>query len=104
MIWMRVRGEFGFGSFFACRPTAPVYDGLSSVCVPERSPVAIADALEGLLTDPDRYCGMSEATADTRSKLVCPVTYFELIRRWAADTSDDDRWLAGYSLASGRYD
>jgi len=47
---------------------------------------------------------MSEATADTRSKLVRPVTYFELIRRWAADTPDDDRWLAGYSLASGRYD
>ncbi len=59
-------------------------DGLSSVCVPERSPVAIADAVEGLLTDPDRYRRMSEATADTWSKLVCPVTYYELIRRWAA--------------------
>ena len=47
---------------------------------------------------------MSEATADTRSKLVRPVTYFELIRQRAADTPDDDRWLAGYSLASGRYD
>jgi len=78
--------------------------GTSSISVPQRSPAAIADAAERLLTDPERYHRMSEATAVTWKKLACPVAYYDLIRRWAAGSPEDDEWLAKYNLASGRYD
>ncbi len=81
-----------------------VGDGLSSVCVPERSGIAIADAVEALLMDPRRYRRMSEQTAVTWSKLVCPVTMYELIRRWAADTAECDQWLSSHNINSGRYE
>ncbi len=81
-----------------------VGDGASAVCVPERSPARLADAVEQVLTNPGLYRRMSEATADTWGKLVCPVSYYDLIRRWVGGSPEDERYLATHSLASDRYD
>jgi glycosyltransferase involved in cell wall biosynthesis len=80
-----------------------VGDGSAAVCVPERSPAALADAAERILTDAELYRRMSEATAAAWTRLVCPVTYEELIRRWVRGGPEDERFLAEHSLASGRY-
>jgi glycosyltransferase involved in cell wall biosynthesis len=77
--------------------------GRAAVCVPERSPAALADAVERLLTDPAGYRRASEATAAAWAGLQCPVEYYEFVRRWAAGDPADDRWLAAHALASGRY-
>jgi glycosyltransferase involved in cell wall biosynthesis len=80
-----------------------VGDGVSALCVPERSPVELATAVERLMTNADLYRRMSEASAMTWARLVCPVTYYELIRRWVRGSAEDDRWLAEHSVGSGRY-
>jgi len=75
--------------------------GTASIAVPERSPAAIADAADRLFADPDRYHLMSEATATTWKKLGCPVSYYELIRRWATGSPEDEQWLAAHHFVCG---
>ncbi len=81
-----------------------VSNGRASISVPQRSPIALAQAVEDILSDPDRYRRMSEATAEAWAQLICPVSYYDLIRRWVSATPSDDAWLAEHNLASGRYD
>ena len=45
---------------------------------------------------------MSKSSAATWEGLQCPVKFAELIRRWLSETPEDDRWLAGHSLAPPR--
>jgi glycosyltransferase involved in cell wall biosynthesis len=81
-----------------------VGEGEATLCVPQRSPAALADAVEKLLTDPGLYRRLSESSAGVWARLVCPATYYEVIRRWVSARPEDDRWLAEHSLGSGRYD
>jgi hypothetical protein len=43
------------------------------------------------------------ATKDAWHQFQCPVLWDEMIDHWLGATPEDDRWLAEYSLASGRY-
>jgi glycosyltransferase involved in cell wall biosynthesis len=79
-----------------------VGEGEATLSVPQRRPAALADAVEKLLTDPALYRRLSENAAGVLARLACPVTCYEMIRRWVAARPEDDRWLAGHSLAAGR--
>jgi glycosyltransferase involved in cell wall biosynthesis len=81
-----------------------VGEGRSTLCVPEKQPTALADAIERIMTDADLYARMSRASADVWEQLQCPVKYGDMIRRWLSGTPEDNRYLAEHSLASGRYD
>jgi len=85
----------------------PMFRGIVSaeaaVLVPEKRPEAYADAIEKVLDDPGLYGRMSVATKDAWHQFQCPVHWDEMIDHWLGATPEDDRWLAEYSLASGRY-
>ncbi len=81
-----------------------VGDGVSAVVVPERTPTALADGVEHVMRDAARYAHMSEATADTWRGLLCPVTFYELLRRAVSFTGDDAAFLRDHSIGSHRYD
>jgi hypothetical protein len=40
---------------------------------------------------------------DAWHQFQCPVRWDEMIDHWLGATPEDDRWLAEYSVASGRY-
>lgn len=85
----------------------PMFRGIISkeaaVLVPEKRPDAYADAMEKVLDDPGLYRRMSVATKDAWHQFQCPVRWDEMIDHWLGATPEDDRWLAEYSVASGRY-
>jgi len=85
----------------------PMFRGIISeeaaVLLPEKRPDAYADAMEKVLDDPGLYRRMSVATKDAWHQFQCPVRWDEMIDHWLGATPEDDRWLAEYSLASGRY-
>ena len=85
----------------------PMFRGVISeeaaVLVPEKRPDAYADAMEQVLDNPELYRRMSVATKDAWHHFQCPVRWDELIDHWLGATPEDDRWLAEYSVASGRY-
>ena len=87
--------------------THPMFQGIVSeeaaVHVPEKRPDALADAVVAVLGNPDLYCRMSVATQSAWHSFQCPVMWHELIEHWLGASPEDDRWLADYSLASGRY-
>jgi glycosyltransferase involved in cell wall biosynthesis len=81
-----------------------VGNGRSTIVVPEMSPRDLADAVEQVLTDPERYARMSRATEATWSSPRRCAPYRELIHHWLSAAPADQRWLAEHSLASGRFD
>ncbi len=78
-------------------------EDVASVMVPEKAPAAMAAAVRSLMGCPAQYRSMSMAGAEVWERLRCPVTYYELIQRWLAQTQSDDEWLATHSMASGRF-
>ncbi len=85
----------------------PMFKGIvreeAAMFVPENNPVACANAVETILGNPTLYRRMSAATEHAWHHFQCPVLWHELLDHWLGATPDDDRWLAGHSLASGRY-
>ena len=75
----------------------------AAVLVPEKRPDAYADAMEKVLDDPLLYRRLSVATKDAWHQFQCQVRRDEMIDHWLGATPEDDRWLAEYSLVSGRY-
>jgi glycosyltransferase involved in cell wall biosynthesis len=85
----------------------PMFQGIVSqeaaVHVPEKRPDALADAVVAVLDNPELYRRMSVATQAAWHRFEGPVLWHELFEHWLRASPEDDRWLAEYSLASGRY-
>lgn len=78
-------------------------DQNAATVVPQQQPSALANAVEQLLGDGERYRRMSLATQEAWNRLQCPLRYFDFIEHWLNGTPEDDAWLSQFSLASGRY-
>ena len=71
---------------------------MSATVVPEKCPVACADAVCAVLGDATRYRQMSVATEDAWHRLECPVKWREMIEHWLQASPEDER-LAGGEFA-----
>lgn len=65
---------------------------------------AFANCIRDVLTDPDLYQQISQATLSTWKALQLPAQWGEFIQRWLQGTAADQQWLYQNRLASGQYD
>jgi len=77
---------------------------VNALVAPAGNPLALARALQRLVTEPELYERLSLAGEAAAAAFFCPLKLPELVSRWIRDSEDDRRVLASYSLASGRYD
>jgi glycosyltransferase involved in cell wall biosynthesis len=86
----------------------PMFVGRVSVeagrIVPERSPAAVAAAVERILGNPALYQAMSLATRANFDQLQAPPRWDEVFNHWLGRTPADDRWLSEHSIASADYE
>lgn len=81
-----------------------IRDGESALVYPAGDARALADRLKQLAGDPTLYANLSLAAESAAADFFCPLKQHELFGRWLSGTEEDRRFLAGFSLASGRYD
>lgn len=67
------------------------------------NPIAFANSIREVLTQPDCYHRISQTTEATWEKLQLPVQWGLLIQHWL-DKGPDCEWLYQHRLASGQYD
>ncbi len=65
---------------------------------------ALANCIQDLLTDPDLYQQISQASLPTWKNLQLPVQWGDFIQRWLNGSATDQQWLYQQRLASGQYD
>lgn len=73
--------------------THPVFvrafqDGEGLQFVPEKQPVAIADAVERLWNDPAEYCRLSESTSKALERVKCGTLMSSLLKEWSQSFHD----------------
>jgi hypothetical protein len=72
--------------------------------VPQRSPAAVAAAVEKVLGNPALYQAMSLATPSNFDQLQAPPRGHEVFNHWLGRTPADERWLSEHSIASADYE
>jgi glycosyltransferase involved in cell wall biosynthesis len=63
----------------------------------------LAEKIQRLVTDPDLYARLSNASADSWGRLQLPVKWSEAIDRWLFDSAAEESWLFQHRLSSGIY-
>jgi glycosyltransferase involved in cell wall biosynthesis len=79
-------------------------DGISALIFLAGNSTALSDCIEKLLSDPELYRSLSEASKETWKRLQIPVKWAEMINRWLDDSPENQQWLFEHRLSSGRYD
>jgi glycosyltransferase involved in cell wall biosynthesis len=79
-------------------------DRINAMVFPERNAIALADGVQQLVSNPQLYTQLSQASEAAWQHLQIPVKWADLIERWLFDSPENRRWLSDYSLGSGRYD
>lgn len=65
-------------------------------------PIALADSIQRLQTDPDLYFKLSDVSYDTWRRIRLPVKWGDLIEHWLKNTEVDQQWLFDNRL-NGEY-
>ncbi len=78
-------------------------DGVSAIVFPAQKPFALADSIEKLLSQPELYRHLSEASGDAWQTLQIPVKFADFLNHWLFDPQTEQPWLANYRLVSGMY-
>lgn len=78
-------------------------DGVNCLMFPQKDGIALSQAIDQLLSNPDLYAQFSQASYTAWKNLQIPVKWAEFINRWLQDSPEDQRWLSEHCLASGRY-
>ena len=86
--------------------THPVFvrafqDGEGLRFVPEKQPLAIADAVEQLWNDPAEYCRLSESTSQALERVKCDTPMSSLLRDWARSFQPVDHSSRQLTAANG---
>lgn len=76
---------------------------VNAMIVPAKNPRALALSVERLMSHPDLYLALSQASYSTWHKLRLPVKWADIIRRWLFDSELDRQWLVEHRLSSERY-
>ena len=74
-------------------------DTPAATMVPEKDPVALADAIDALLSDHDVYNAASLATEALWNHVKCDLTWGDLITAWLAPTPDGIAGIHSFSLS-----
>jgi glycosyltransferase involved in cell wall biosynthesis len=80
-----------------------VVDRVSALVFPGGNVTVLADQLARLAVDADLYRMLSSNSEAAWTNLQIPVKFADLISHWVSDKQEDKEWLAGFRLASGRY-
>ncbi len=78
-------------------------DGVNAVVFSGGDPIALADSIRRLLSDPTLYEQISANCEATWKSLNLPVKFGELVDRWIRDSTEDRKWLSDHRLTSGLY-
>jgi glycogen synthase len=81
--------------------TNNLQSGVNALMFPSGNAIALADCIAKLLTDPDLYEQISEASYETWRQLRLPVKWADLLERWVSEASEDQQWLLTHSLDPG---
>lgn len=73
---------------------------VSAMIFPAQDAIALADQIEQLLSNPERYERLSGMALRTWEKIQIPVKWEDLLRRWLMDTLSDRNWLFEHRLTS----
>jgi glycosyltransferase involved in cell wall biosynthesis len=79
-------------------------DGVNAMIFPAKNSSALAASITKLLSQPELYSNLSDATADAWQQLQIPVKWADLITAWVDGSSDSLNWLYQHRLTSGLYD
>jgi glycosyltransferase involved in cell wall biosynthesis len=77
-------------------------DGVSAIVFPAHQPLALADSLEKLLSDPELYHQLSKASEEAWQQLQIPVKFADFLNHWLFDPKTEQPWLGRYCLSSGQ--
>ncbi|MEP0778356.1 glycosyltransferase family 4 protein [Microcoleus sp. ZQ-A2] len=65
---------------------------------------ALSTCVKKLLTEPELYHRLSDASYETWKRLQMPVKWGDMIQRWLDDSPENQQWLFRHRLSSGLYD
>jgi glycosyltransferase involved in cell wall biosynthesis len=66
---------------------------VNALVVPAANPVALAESIQRLQSDPALYFKLSNASYETWYRIRLPVKWGDLIERWLRNTESDQQWL-----------
>lgn len=78
-------------------------DRVDSMLFPANNASALASQIKTVLTEPELYSKISEATQATWQRLQLPVKLGELLHRWINGSLYDEEWIFKYRFSSGLY-
>jgi glycosyltransferase involved in cell wall biosynthesis len=93
----------------ACTPIVasnhPMFKGylqhsINAMIFPEGNVLALSNCVEKILTSTELYEHISKISHETWHQLRLPVKWADLANRWLSNTSSDQQWLVGHSLAN----
>jgi glycosyltransferase involved in cell wall biosynthesis len=67
------------------------------------APVALAAAVQRLMTHPDLYCALSKGAGEAAENYLCPLRLHDLINTWLQSDAEGDAYLSSFSLAHHAY-
>ena len=69
-------------------------DRQTAMIFPAGQPQAMADSVQTLLSDPDLYAAISQATLSAWERMQNPVKWGDILRHWVNDSPQDRQWLS----------
>ncbi|MBE9035694.1 glycosyltransferase family 4 protein [aff. Roholtiella sp. LEGE 12411] len=78
-------------------------NGINAMIFPAGDSTALAASVEKLISSPQLYQSLSQASYDAWNQLQIPVKWAELINRWLNDSPENQYWLSEHRLSSGIY-
>lgn len=77
--------------------------GAYAAMFPAGDAIALADQIQHLFSNPQRYAQLSEASAAAWEQLQLPVKWADLLYHWIWQTPADQQWFLQHRLHSGQY-
>ncbi|NMG21405.1 glycosyltransferase family 4 protein [Brasilonema bromeliae] len=78
-------------------------DGINAMIFPAGDSTALAASVEKLISNPEIYERLSEASSKSWEQLQIPVKWAEFINCWLHNSSNNQDWLFKHRLTSGMY-
>jgi glycosyltransferase involved in cell wall biosynthesis len=75
---------------------------VNALIFPAGSAIALSKSIETLLSSPELYARLSEASYETWQRLQLTAKWGDIVYYWLRDTETDRQWLRSCSLASQR--
>lgn len=81
----------------------PLKSGVNAMIFPAGDSTALSACIEQLLSAPELYRRLSEASYETWKQLQMPVKWADMIGCWLDTSPEKEQWFVKHSLSSGIY-